>query len=123
MEDYFKEDGRKTLGFYLMLGALLLFTVMGAGIDLDEYLQRKEINIPGGFFWLMLFVDMMMFAGIMLIYFYRKWGVYLFPVAVILHFFLHNYYLSSFLYTDVTNLFLFVSLGLLVLIPKWPYLK
>lgn len=123
MEDYFKETGKKGRGFYLMLGALLLFSIMGMGIDLDEFSQRRDVGIPDNFFYTMLLADGLMIAGLILIFFYRKIGVYIFPVGVLLHFFLHNYYLSTFLYTDVTNLFLFTSVGLLVLIPKWKFLR
>lgn len=123
MEDYFKETGKKGRGFYLMLGVLLLFSIMGMGIDLDEFSQRRDVGIPDNFFYIMLLADGLMIAGLILIFFYRKIGVYIFPTGVMLHFFLHNYYLSTFLYTDVTNLFLFTSVGLLVLIPKWKFLR
>ncbi len=121
--EFANENPKKDLGFLLSLAALLLFTLMGIGIDYDEFLQKDEINIPNFYFLLIFFVDFLMIVGLALIYFYRKIGVFLFPIAVVLHFMTHNYYLSTFLYTDVTNLFLYISIGLLAIIPKWQFFK
>ena len=122
-EEFSNESPKKDLGFILSLAALLLFTMMGIGIDYDEYLQQNDLNIPGFYFILIFLIDLLMIVGLILIFFYRKMGVYLFPAAVVLHFFLHNFYLSTFLYTDVTNLFIFISVGLLAFIPKWQFFK
>ncbi|OWK73690.1 hypothetical protein CBW16_09330 [Flavobacteriaceae bacterium JJC] len=122
-DDFSNESPKKDLGFILSLCALLLFSLMGIGIDSDEYLQKTDLNIPGFYFLLIFFTDLLMIVGLLLIFFYRKIGVYLFPAAVVLHFMLHNYYLSTFLYTDVTNLFLYISVGLLAFIPKWKFFK
>ena len=122
-EEFSNESPKKDLGFILSLAALLLFTLMGIGIDSDEYLQQNDLNIPGFYFILIFLIDLLMIVGLILIFFYRKIGVYLFPAAVVLHFFFHNYYLSTFLYTDVTNLFIFISVGLLAFIPKWQFFK
>ena len=122
-EEFSNESPKKDLGFILSLAALLLFTMMGIGIDYDEYLQQNDLNIPAFYFILIFLIDLLMIIGLILIFFYRKMGVYLFPAAVVLHFFLHNFYLSTFLYTDVTNLFIFISVGLLAFIPKWQFFK
>ena len=122
-EEFSNESPKKDLGFILSLSALLLFTLMGIGIDSDEYVQQNDLNIPGFYFILIFLLDLLMIIGLILIFFYRKMGVYLFPAAVVLHFFLHNFYLSTFLYTDVTNLFIFISVGLLAFIPKWQFFK
>ena len=122
-EEFSNESPKKDLGFILSLAALLLFTLMGIGIDSDEYVQQNDLNIPGFYFILIFLIDLLMIIGLILIFFYRKMGVYLFPAAVVLHFFLHNFYLSTFLYTDVTNLFIFISIGLLAFIPKWQFFK
>ena len=122
-EEFSNESPKKDLGFILSLSALLLFTLMGIGIDSDEYVQQSDLNIPGFYFILIFLIDLLMIIGLILIFFYRKMGVYLFPAAVVLHFFLHNFYLSTFLYTDVTNLFIFISVGLLAFIPKWQFFK
>lgn len=111
------------MGFLLSLAALLLFSLMGAGIDFDEYLQKAELGIPDFYFVLIFLTDLLMIVGISLIFMYRKIGAYLFPAVVVLHFLLHNYYLSTFLYTDVTNLFLYITVGLLAFIPKWKFFK
>ncbi|CAD7800774.1 hypothetical protein CHRY9390_00678 [Chryseobacterium aquaeductus] len=120
---YFDEDPKKGWGFILALASLLLFTFMGIGLDFDEYLQHEILNIPLAYFYFIFSIDFLMIAGIVLMYFYRKIGIILFPVMLILHFFMHNYYLSTFLYSDVTNLFLFTGFGMLAIIPKWKFFK
>ena len=119
--EFANESPKKDMGFILSLIALLVFTFMGIGIDVDEYLQQQEINIPSWYFILIFSVDLLMLTGLVLIFFYKKIGIYLFPAAVISHYMIHHYYLNTFLYTDVTNLFLFVSIGLLAFIPKWKF--
>lgn len=120
---YFDEDPKKGWGFILALASLLLFTFMGIGLDFDEYLQHETLNIPLGYFYFIFSIDILMIAGIVLMFFYRKIGIILFPVMLVLHFFMHNYYLSTFLYSDVTNLFLFTGFGMLAIIPKWKFFK
>ena len=120
---YFDEDPKKGWGFILALASLLLFTFMGIGLDFDEYLQHETLNIPSGYFYFIFSIDFLMIAGIVLMYFYRKIGIILFPVMLVLHFFMHNYYLSTFLYSDVTNLFLFTGFGMLAIIPKWKFFR
>lgn len=120
---YFDEDPKKGWGFILALASLLLFTFMGIGLDFDEYLQHETLNIPLGYFYFIFSIDLLMITGIVSMFFYRKIGIILFPVMLVLHFFMHNYYLSTFLYSDVTNLFLFTGFGMLAIIPKWKFFK
>jgi hypothetical protein len=120
---YFDEDPKKGWGFILALASLLLFTFMGIGLDFDEYLQHETLNIPSGYFYFIFSIDILMIVGIVLMFFYRKIGIILFPVMLVLHFFMHNYYLSTFLYSDVTNLFLFTGFGMLAIIPKWKFFR
>ncbi|MBF5027089.1 hypothetical protein [Planobacterium oryzisoli] len=124
--NYFRgESPDKGWGFILALAAMLLFAVMGVGVDADELLQSKEnhIDIPGWYFYLIFGVDLLIILSIVLIYLYRKSGVLLFPLGTALHFYFHLYYLDTFLYSDVTSLFLFVGIGLLVILPKWQFFK
>ncbi|MDY3502805.1 hypothetical protein PG657_07655 [Riemerella anatipestifer] len=125
MEDrnYFNDEPKKTNSFYIAIGILAIFTLMGLGIDIDEFSQHESINIPTWYFYLIFGVDLLALVGLFLIVSFRKTGIFLFPLAVIAHFILHQFYLSTFLYTDVTNLFLYVGLGLLMIIPKWQYFK
>lgn len=120
---YFDVDPKKGLGFILALASLLLFTVMGMGIDIDEYLQHEYLNIPRWYFYVIFTIDALMAISLILMFFYRKIGMFAFPVLLVLHFLMHNYYLSTFLYTDVTNLFLFTGFGMLAIIPKWKFFK
>lgn len=121
--DFANENPKKDFGFILSILALLFFSLMGMGIDVDEFAQHKELNIPQWYFYLIFVVDFLMITGLALIYFYRKIGAFLFPAALIAHFIFHNYYLSTFLYTDVTNMFLYVGIGLVAIIPKWQFFK
>ncbi|AYO57239.1 hypothetical protein CO230_03325 [Chryseobacterium sp. 6424] len=122
-DQFANESPKKDMGFKLSLAALLLFTLMGVGIDYDEFLQREDLNIPSFYFMLIFTVDLLMVIGLILIYMYRKIGIFLFPIALFTHFLLHSFYLSTFLYTDVTNLFLFISVGLLAFIPKYKFFR
>lgn len=120
--DFANESPKKGIGFIATLIILLLFSLNGFGIDLDEFNNQKDLSIPTWYFYLIFLADSLMVLGLVLIFMYRKVGVYLFPIAVALHFYLHNFYLSTFLYTDVTNLFLFI-MGLFFIIPKWQFFK
>jgi hypothetical protein len=109
---YFDEDPKKGWGFILAFAALMLFTIMGLGIE-----------IPRWYFFVIFSIDILMMIGLILMFFYRKIGIFMFPALLVLHFFMHNYYLSTFLYTDVTNLFLFTGFGMLAIIPKWKFFR
>ncbi|QDP86096.1 hypothetical protein FNJ88_11255 [Chryseobacterium sp. SNU WT5] len=122
-ENFADESPKKDLGFVLSLLALLLFTGMGIGIDFDEFSQHLEINIPPGYFYFIFLVDVIMIVSLIIIYNYRKIGAYLFPAAVITHFLAHNFFLSTFLYTDVTNMFLYITVGMFAILPKWQFFK
>ena len=123
---YFRgENPKRDLGFMLSLGAMLLFAAMGIGVDVDEYLQQlgNDIAIPTWYFYLIFFVDLLIIVSLALIYSYKKLGIILFPLATAAHFLFHIYFLDTFLYSDVTSLFLFVGIGLLAFIPKWQFFK
>ena len=117
------ESPNKDFGFVLSLAALMLFSLMGLGIDVDEFSQHQEINIPIGYFYFIFLVDLVMMVSLVFIFFYKKIAAYIFPAALVTHFLAHNFFLSTFLYTDVTNMFLYVGVGLLAIIPKWQFFK
>ena len=121
--EFANESPKKDLGFILSIIALLLFTIMGIGVDIDQYLQQSDLKIPEWYFYIIFSVDVLIILSLLLIYFYRKIGVILFPLLVGVHFYSHIYYLDTFLYTDVTSLFLFTGIGLLAFIPKWQFFK
>lgn len=124
--NYFKDESPvKGMGFILSLIGLLIFTIMGIGIDVDQYLQssEKDIAIPQWYFYIIFFIDVLILFSIVLIYFYRKIGVIIFPAATLAHFLLHMYFLDTFLYSDVTALFMFVGVALLAIVPKWQFFK
>ena len=121
--NYFKDEPKKSTGFYLSIAALALFTLIGIGIDGDEFLQRKLLKIPEGYFYVIFAVDLLAIISLIGIAFFRKIAVFIFPAIIVVHFFMHQFYLSTFLYTDVTNIFLFVGVGLLMIIPKWKYFQ
>ncbi|UOE38823.1 MULTISPECIES: hypothetical protein [Chryseobacterium] len=121
--NYFDENPKKGWGFILTLASLVLFTFMGIGIDFDEYLQHEILNIPKGYFYIIFSVNILMLVAIVLMYFYRKEGLVIFPIMLLTHFFMQNYYLSTFLYSDVMNLFIFTGFGMLAIIPKWKFFR
>lgn len=108
------------------IGALIfifIFSTFSFNIDYTEMAQRNENGIPGWYFYLIFSVDVLMIISQILIFFYRKVGIYLFPVAVFTHFLLHNFYLSSFLYFDLMLLFFYFAIILFMTIPRWKYFK
>ncbi|GGG53846.1 hypothetical protein [Epilithonimonas arachidiradicis] len=109
--------------YYIIFGLILLVFILSINTDLAEYSQHQSLNIPRGFFYYTLGVDFLVLFSWLLILFFRKLGVVLFPVFVLLHFSLHNYFLSTYLYSDITVLFLFVGIGLIAVIPRWNILK
>lgn len=124
--NYFEgESPKKGTGFIISLIGLLLFTIMSIGIDADQLIQQREGNvfIPNWYFFLIFLINVIIISSIFLIYFYRKIGVIFFPVFTLLHFLVHMYYLETFLYSDVTALFMFVGIALLAIIPKWQFFK
>ena len=123
-ENYFKyETSKKGMGFFVALAALLVFTFMGIGVDVDQYLQHSELKIPQWYFYLIFSVDFFLLLSLVFIFFYKKLGVFIYPLMAALHFFFHMYYLNTFLYSDVFNLFIFFGLGLLFIIPKWKFFR
>lgn len=109
----------KNKDFYIIFGLIFLVYLLSINTDLAEFSQHRDINIPSGFFYLTFGTDALIILSLLLIFFYKKIGVILFPVFVMLHFGLHNYFLSTYLYSDITVLFLFIGLGLLAVIPRW----
>jgi hypothetical protein len=109
--------------YYLFFGLIILVFFLSINTDYIEYTLHKTINIPSNFFYYTFGVDFLVLVSWVLILFFRKVGIILFPLFVAIHFALHNYYLSTFLYSDVTVLFLYIGLGLLAIIPRWNDLK
>ena len=122
-DNFFDKSPAKTTSFYAAIIILSLLSVLSMGVDVTEYNQHKDINIPIDFSYLILGIDFLIILSIIAIYFYRKIGVFAFPLLVFIHFYLHQYYLSTLLYADIFNLFAFVGLGLLAIIPKWNFYK
>lgn len=120
---YFDKNPQKTSGFYAAIIIMLLFLLFSLGIDLTEYDLHQEVNIPFWFSYLVLGIDFFMFISIIALFFYKKIGVYAYPALGLIHFFLHEFYLSTLLYADLFNLFVFVGLGLMAIIPKWRFFK
>lgn len=105
--------------FYGILIFLLLHFYMSVNTDLAEFSQHKDINIPIWYFYIVFTVDALVVLSLGLIAMFKKVGVIAFPVFIISHFLIHSYFLSTFLYSDVSVLFFFVGLGLLMIIPRW----
>ena len=122
-ESFFDKSPAKTASFYAAIVILSILSFLSIGVDIIEYKQHKDINIPIDFSYLILGIDAIIVLSIVAIFFYRKFGVFLYPVLVFVHLFLHEYFLSTLLYADLFNLFAFIGLGLLAIIPKWKFFK
>ncbi len=123
-EKYF--DGVEKNRGTLLIAALVLMLIaafMGFGIDIDQFVQHEQIKIPTWYFYLIFAVDVLVILSVILIFFYRKIGVFLFPAAMLLHFFFHLYFLNTFIYSDLLALFFYSSLALLAVIPRWRFFR
>lgn len=114
---------KKSLGFISSLVFVFFLSTFSINLDISQFVQRDEINIPSWYFYIIFIIDIIMIASIFLIFFYRKIGVFAFPLAVLIHFLLHNFYLSTFLYFDILVLFFYSLLVLLTTIPRWQSFK
>jgi len=114
---------RNNKDYYLFFGLIILVFFLSINTDWIEYSLHQKIYIPGNFFYYTFGTDLLVIISWVFIMFFRKVGIILFPLFVAIHFALHNYYLSTFLYSDVTVLFLYIGLGLLAIIPRWNVLK
>lgn len=119
MEKSFKNNK----DYYIIFGLILLVYLLSINTDLAEYSQHSAIHIPAGFFYYTFGLDLLVVASWVFVLFFKKIGVVLFPIFVLLHFLIHNYFLSTYLYSDITVLFLYIGLGLLALIPRWKMLN
>lgn len=122
-ENYFGNTSKKTPFFYFAVVILILCAGLSINTDLAEFSQHKDLNIPQWFFYAIFFLDFLILSSIALIYFYRKIGVYVMPLAIVIHFLMHNFYLSTMLYSDLNLLFFYFCVGLLVVIPRWKFYK
>lgn len=122
-QPYFTGTEKKSTFFYIALVLMLLGAALSINTDLAEFSQHADLSIPKWFFWLIFSIDVLMLACIISIYFYRKIGVIALPLLIMMHFLLHNFYLSTMLYSDLNFLFLYFAAGLLVVIPRWSFFK
>lgn len=110
---------KRTLSFYLAFVIMLIPFILSVNTDLAQFSEHKDTGIPPAFFNIIFSVDALIVLSMVLIYFYKKVGVILFPILVMMHFMLHNFYLSVSLYADLFLLFVFCGAGLAVIVPRW----
>ncbi len=122
-ENYFGKVEPKTKGFYIALSLVALAFLFSINTDLQFLSQSDEVHIPVAFLWIIFVIDILVLLMIALMMMFRKAGVILYPFLVLLHFLLHNFYLSTFLYFDLNALFFYFVVGLFVVIPRWKYFK
>ncbi|SDE12644.1 hypothetical protein [Riemerella columbipharyngis] len=122
-DNYFGKVEKTPLWIYTVAGVCFIFTLMHIGTTYDMYFQHKELNIPLWFFYVVYTLDAIMVVGLLLTAFYRKAGLFVFPAALLIHMFIHQFYLNTMLYQDITNLFVFIGVGLVIIIPEWKFFK
>lgn len=110
---------KKSLSLYIVLILMLIPFILSVNTDLAHFSQHTDTGVPKEFLWIIFTVDFLVLLCMVLIYFYRKVGAILLPVAVMMHFLLHDFYLSTTLYADLFLLFVYCGAGLAVIIPKW----
>ena len=120
-DNYFGNVTKKTKGFYLAIAIIGIAFLMSVNTDLQFLSQSSEMQIPSEFLWIIFTVDILAILMLVLTAMFKKTGVILFPFLVLLHFLLHSFYLSTFLYFDLAALFAFFAAGLFVIVPRWKF--
>ena len=91
--------------------------------DMAQYSQHHETGVPSWFISVLFGVDAIILVSLILVYFFKKIGVYLLPLFVMVHHLLYEFYLSTTLLAGLHLLFVFLTAGLLVIIPRWKLFK
>ena len=118
-ESHSETEYKRSTFFYIALILLLGAFFLSVNTDLAQFSEHKDTGVPQDFFWIIFSVDFLVVFSVVLIYFYKKAGAILFPVFVMTHFLLYNFYLSTRLLADLNVLFVYFAAGLLVIIPRW----
>lgn len=122
-DNYFGKTKKRSTFLYIAAALMLICAALSINTDLAEFSQHKSINIPQWFFVVIFSVDVALIAAIAGFLFFRKIAVFAVPVLILTHFLLHNFYLSTTLYSDVNLLFVYFAAGLLAVIPRWQYFR
>lgn len=122
-DNYFGNESRRTPAFYIAMLLILLLFILMLNTDLAQFSQHKDTGVPAWFFDVVFPVDFVILASVILMLLYRRIGVYIFPVFVLLHHVLYEFYLSTTLLSGLHLLFVFIGAGLLVIIPRWKYYR
>jgi ABC-type xylose transport system permease subunit len=120
---YFETVTKRSKSFYFAIILTFVLFLLMLNTDLAQYSQHLDTKVPTWFVQLLLVIDVAILGCLALVYFYRKIGVYLFPVLVLLHHLLYEFYLSTTLLAGLHLLFVFLTAGLLVIIPRWKSYK
>ncbi|WP_124641586.1 MULTISPECIES: hypothetical protein [Amniculibacterium] len=120
---YFGEVKKRSLSFYLALAITFIFYILMLNTDMAQYSQHHETGVPSWFISVLFGVDAIILVSLILVYFFKKIGVYLLPLFVMVHHLLYEFYLSTTLLAGLHLLFVFLTAGLLVIIPRWKLFK
>ena len=120
---YFGEVKKRSLSFYLALAITFIFYILMLNTDMAQYSQHHETGVPSWFISVLFGVDAIILVSLILVYFFKKIGVYLLPLLVMVHHLLYEFYLSTTLLAGLHLLFVFLTAGLLVIIPRWKLFK
>jgi hypothetical protein len=121
--DHSENNVKRTSAFYFALILMFILFLLTLNTDFAQYSQHTDTGIPMWFFKILFPVDFIILAALVLIFFYRKIGVFLFPGFVLIHHLLYEFYLSTTLLSGLHLLFVYVGIGLLVIIPRWKDFK
>ncbi len=100
-------------------GLLFISLLLSFATDITGLLQHEDLSLPLWLNSIILGVDVLTLLSLFFILRQKKWAVFLYPFTILTHYILYNFYLSTTLYLDINQLFHFVTIGLLILIPRW----
>lgn len=113
----------RSTSFYFAHILIFIFFVLIVNTDMAQYSQHKVTGIPRWFSTLIFSVDALIVIGLLLQFLFKKVGVFIFLVFAVLHQLLYEFYLSTTLYAGLFLLFVEITAGLLVIIPRWKFYK
>lgn len=113
---------KNSIGVTILIVALFAINLHLLRADMVIFQDKIKYQIP---FWFIMLNYSLLFcslSSLLLIYFRRKIGVIVFPLALIAHFVFHVQFIQIYQYFSLFALFIF-TIGLVSWLPKWEGFK
>ncbi|MFV0305388.1 MAG: hypothetical protein ACK5IC_07925 [Moheibacter sp.] len=88
-----------------------------------EYFELDDLQMPTWYPIATLALGVLSLLGVIMVYFYRKIGVYLTIASLFLAIIMQPTFMPDGTLYSMFTLFVFIGYGLAVIIPRWAYFK